>query len=35
MGGAVTHQRLRRSGKAEKTNGFLNIYIEKGGLVME
>lgn len=35
MGGAVTPQRLRGSGKGEKTNGLLKNCIEKGGLVME
>lgn len=35
MGGAVTHQRLRGSGKGEKTNSLFKNYIEKGGLVRE
>lgn len=34
VGGAVTHQRLRGSGKEETTNGPLKCYSETGGLVM-
>lgn len=35
MGGAVTRQRLRGSGKGGQTNGLLKSDVEKGRLVME